>query len=116
MPWRLQLKRFLAVLDGFLLLLHGDVFCSLIWPCMEPTVHAQLGSAFEAVLHRLRAHAGREGHFCALGSEPGVLWQTRFLFQFSGIHTQEAQTLDLISLVSFLLLSIPGSRQQHASV
>lgn len=80
---------------------------------MEPTVHAQLGSAFEAVLHRLRAHAGREGHFCALGFEPGVLWQTQFLFQFSGIHTQKAQTLDLISLVSFLLLFISSSRQQQ---
>lgn len=43
------------------------------------------------VLPRLRTlKAVREGHFCVLGSEPGVLWQILFLLQFSGIHTQEA--------------------------
>lgn len=64
MSWNLKLKYFIAALDGFLLLLHGAIFCSLIWPYMEFMLSWGL---LQVVFHRLRTHACKGRPFLCSG-------------------------------------------------
>lgn len=69
--------------------LTAPAWVRLLFLDLESTVHAQLGSA-PGFAPQVRTQAIKEGHFYVLGSEPGVLQQTQFSLQLSGIHTQEA--------------------------